>query len=290
MKKNIALLTTVAVALALVTTGCAIVPSAAETAAAVQAGVNASVKFYEDNSFVVSDKETAFFSTLSNDMAIAMSVKTVAYNVRDIKTFSSRSEGSGKYQFDLITVNLKDGRTVSANVRDVDWWYCERGKGCSLKHPNERLVQYLYYNSLNGASPLQYYPNGLSQMRHLRLKPNVTVLTPEEMGQFYASVQRSKDRWAAGAPARAAATAAASAAARAKEERRTTALKTMKLGTTTMCSASYSARGYLDDSSSLECPGFGHSSIGEMLGFGWTIINTAPGSNGGTNLTFRKSL
>ena len=274
-------------------------PAATEKAKQQKSSIDASMRFHEDNSFVLSYGDYRAWSTLKtpSNTALAVSFDKVAYNIKDIRSIEIWESKQGRYSYDKLTIALNDGSSVEGYKSDMRLWLCERGKGCTSSVEGSKTSKYVSMATLgwqpNTDPATHYQDNGLSlisRMSRTERSSKLTVRADDDgIRQFRESLAKKEKVWADGAPARQAAAAAASRQSAEQHARAEAAFKSARFGTMTLCSANHVPFGMVDDNTTLTCPGFGSRSVGEMLSNGWTIVSMV--ANGGTNpnITFQKS-
>lgn len=251
---------------------------------------NASVKYYDDNSFALRSDSFFVWSTLASpsSTAIAISVDYLAYNIKDVQTISVARRKGAKYETFDVTLALKDGTSVTGDRSDMTWWLCEKGKGCNYAKSAtgyvqpaayDGLVRYISKKNLVKLPPEEqpsrlYNYSGLDFFR-MDGAP-VAVLSNDETMQLRAALDRLNESWAAGASARAAASAEATKRYKASEAQRLKNIKDARIGTVDMCTTSFAFPGPVKRDTSIRCQQSGATLIYELLDGGWIITGSVP--------------
>ncbi|WP_144267664.1 hypothetical protein [Comamonas thiooxydans] len=251
---------------------------------------NASVKYYDDNSFALRSNSFFVWSALASpsSTAIAISVDYLAYNIKDVQTISVAQRKGAKYETFDVTLNLKDGTSVTGDRTDMRWWLCEKSKGCTYakdatSHSQPQafngLVRYISKKNLAKLPPevkpsRLYDYSGLDFFRMDGSKSTVTVLSSDEATQLHTSLARLNDSWNAGEAARTAAAAESSKRYKASEEQRLKDIRNVRIGTVDLCTTSFAFPGPIQKDTSISCQQSGAKMVYELLNGGWVIASS----------------
>lgn len=249
------------------------------------------LNFYPDNRVGMKTKnETYWLDGNGKDMAFVIRLDTQMFNMVDVRSVKGHLGSGELLGKPLVTATLMNGQTVTAPVENTWWVKCISSHDCPAGITTKLPLALSYGNPMSGllVSVLNHQlvetsgkENAASVVHSTSKFPSlygdveIQVLHAQELSAVQERLQKLNQAYDAKAPERATKLAASTKQYEEEKKRRTTKLKSIKIGTTTLCrTTTENLKGNIEDSMSLSCREIGEESwIFEMRKLGWQPIH-----------------
>lgn len=266
----------------------------------------ASLNVYEDNRVgLISPHQWAW--TSERDAILGLEVDGDIYNAKDVDSLRrAYEESTSRNKPEVIVIALRDGRKITAEPQEVKWLRCDGRKRCSDR---DSIVNSDYRNKMGGIltavpkrameRPDTIQMNGgdprTALIEDYRSRPtllsvgeSVIVVSGTELDKITEKVSSVIRDWDNKANDRREIAAAKDIYRKAAADTLVQQLTKARIGTQTYCESNATSNPDLRSSATVNCPGYGATSIDQLTLYGWNVVNhnVRTGTDAGGVFTF----